>query len=77
VLDTRVLERSEASALSTSSPRHVHHPLVQTFPVRSVMHGRYEDITKVDCTLTEPSHLASRPGDPLEKGSVMCEWHPG
>ncbi len=62
VLDTLVLERSEASALSTSSPRHAHHPLVQTFPVRSVMHGRYEDITKVDFTLTEPSHMIGGQG---------------
>jgi hypothetical protein len=26
--------------------------------VWSVMHGRYEDITKVDCTLTEPSQVS-------------------
>ncbi len=62
MLDKRVLERSEASALSTSSPRHAHHPLVQTFPVRSVMPGRYEDITNVDCTLTEPSQMIGGQG---------------
>jgi hypothetical protein len=35
------------------------------------MPGRYEGITKVDCTLTEPSHLAHRPGD-LERRAALC-----
>jgi hypothetical protein len=38
-----------------SFPRRPHHHLVQTFPTWSVMHGCCEDITNVDCTLTEPS----------------------
>jgi hypothetical protein len=62
VLDKRVLERSEASALSTSSPRHAHHPPVQTFPVWDVIHGRYENITNVDFTLTEPSQMIGSQG---------------
>ena len=57
VLDKLVLERSEASALSTSSPRHAHHLQMQTIPVRSVMQGHYEGITKVDFTLTEASQM--------------------
>jgi hypothetical protein len=64
-LDKHVLERSEASALSTSSFRNAH-PLMQTFPVWSVMHGRYEGITKGDFVLTEPSQMI---GD-LRQGRV-------
>jgi hypothetical protein len=40
-----------------SSPRRLHHPLVQTFPVWNVMHGHHEGITKVHFILTEPSQV--------------------
>lgn len=46
-----------------SSPRRPHHHVVQTFPACSVIHGRYEDITKVDCTFTEPSQMIGCPGE--------------
>ena len=50
---------SRARYLGTlrSSPRCAHHPLVQTFPVWSVIYGHHADITNVDLLLTEPSHM--------------------
>jgi hypothetical protein len=49
--------RARSLGTLRSSPHRAHHPLVQTFPLWSVMHGRYEDITNVDFVLTEPSHM--------------------
>jgi len=55
----------------------------QTFQVWSVMHGRYEDITRVDFTLTEPSQMIVGSGElwfaPLRKlrrgdGSFDLSW---
>jgi hypothetical protein len=68
VLDKLVLSVSEVSALYRYiatlhfSPRRANHPLVQTYPVWSVMHGHHEDITNVDFTLTEPSHRSGGQG---------------
>jgi hypothetical protein len=55
-----------------SFPRRVHHPLVQTFPIWSVMHGRYEDITNVDFTLTEPSHMIGGKPEGGERWLAHC-----
>src|SRR6266487_1624433 len=49
-------------AICTSSCPSLHN--ANTFPLCSVMHGRFEDITRVDLILTEPSQMirSSREG---------------
>jgi len=48
----------------------------QTFPVWSVMHGCYEDITKVDLTFTEPSHMIGGQGRVENCDLRRCASHP-
>src|SRR6516164_3611680 len=66
---------TDKSAHYTSSPRRAHHPLVQTFPVGSVMHERNEDITAVDFTLTEPSQMIGGQGRVAtgDSSSLNCQ----
>jgi hypothetical protein len=71
---TSLVRRDKLSNLR-ASPHRLHHPLVQTFPVCSVRHGRYEDITKVDCTLTEPSHMIEGQGALPSKAPEQSMQH--
>jgi hypothetical protein len=56
-------------------PRRPYHHVVQTFPLCSLRHECYEDITKVDFMLTEPSQKEFHQNKAVTQLSVAASFH--